>query len=62
MSCINCEYARRAENNEYVGCCLLVKLSYEHPARFAYEGDQLFDFYEKRQYMYQLGKFKLQTR
>ena len=28
MSCINCEYARRAENNEYVGCCLLVKLSY----------------------------------
>lgn len=51
MSCINCEYARRAENNEYVGCCLLVKLSYEHPARFAYEGDQLFDFYEKTVYV-----------
>lgn len=47
MSCLNCEYARRAENDEYVGCCLLVKLSYDHPARFSYEGDQLFDFYEK---------------
>ena len=40
MSCLNCEYARRAENGEYVGCCLLVKLSYDHPARFSYEGDQ----------------------
>lgn len=42
--CANCEYARRAENSNYVGCAAALKKLREN-----YSSDAIFSFYDRKE-------------
>lgn len=46
--CLNCKYARRAENKEYIGCSKIYQATYNK--EILNNEDYIFDFYQKGEF------------